>query len=82
MKLVHLNAGEFLKAEQFSYAAKKEEYEPFFNSLRGKWGWDTAYVATEEDKAAEKKGNLLLAAVLVIITSGPLGFFYYVSQQC
>lgn len=75
-------AGEFLKAEQFSYAAKKEEYEPFFTSLRGKWGWDTVYVASDEDKAAEKKGNLVLVAVLALMASAPLGFFYYVTFQC
>ena len=70
-------AGEFLKADKISYAAKKEEYDPFFTSLGGKWGWDTVYVASEEEKKAEKQVNALLVVAATLLVIAPLGAFYY-----
>ena len=76
-------AGEFLKADKISYAAKKEEYDPFFTSLGGKWGWDTVYVASEEEKKAEMQVNALLVVAATLLVIAPLGaFYYYWYYQC
>ena len=59
-----------------SYAAKKEEYDPFFTVLADKWGWDTVYVATEEDKAAAALQNKLIFAAAVVLIAAPLLWVY------
>lgn len=75
-------AGEFLKADTISYAPTREDYEPLFAALRSKWGWDTMYVATEEEKAASRRNNAILLAIAGSLLVAPLAFVYYLSFQC
>lgn len=64
-------AGAFLKADTISYAPKKAEYDPYFSRLNGKWGWDTVYVATDEEKKEDSLGNRALTAAVTALMVSP-----------
>jgi NADPH-dependent 2,4-dienoyl-CoA reductase/sulfur reductase-like enzyme len=79
---IHPSAGEFLKADTISYAAKKEELDPYFTSLAGKWGWDTVYLPSAEEKATSATNNTLLFAISSLLIIAPLAWVYFVYIQC
>jgi hypothetical protein len=72
-----LRAGEFLKVDTISYAAKREEYDALFSSLRGKFGWNTGYIASEEDKEQAGKDNVRLAFLCAGIVGSPFVLLYF-----
>lgn len=61
-------ASEFLKASDLPpLGPTKEEYDPFFTSLNGKWGWDTVYsqsTASKEEEEASSVTNTVLGVFL------------------
>ena len=67
-------AGKFLKADTMSYAATKEEYDPFFSALSGIGKWTDTYVESEEEKARQERDNMLLFAGALALMATPIGF--------
>jgi hypothetical protein len=75
-----LDAGEFLKADKMSFGATLEDRNQraaLFAGLRG--GWDTAYVASEEDKLEARRNNAILLALTVSIVVAPIAMVYYLA---
>ena len=67
-------AGKFLKADTMSYAATREEYDPFFTALSGIGKWTDPYVESEEEKARQARDNMLLFAGALALMATPIGF--------
>jgi hypothetical protein len=73
-KHVPMSAGKFLKADKMSYAAKKEEYDPFFAAVSGIGKWKLYYEESEEEKARQARENTLLFAGALALMATPIGF--------
>lgn len=64
-------ASDFLKADTIDYGPSKEDYEPFFTSLNGKWGWDTVYTASKEEVEEASLTNTVLTVIATTIMMAP-----------
>jgi hypothetical protein len=69
-----------LKTDTMALGASLEDRDQraaLFASLRG--GWDTAYVASEEDKREARRNNAILLVLSVTIVVAPIGIVYYLA---
>ena len=56
------------------FAVKKEEMDPFFTQLNGKWGWDTVYTPSAEEKEELSGANAVLTALATLLMLSPFIF--------
>lgn len=67
--LFGFEAMDFLKAHQFSYGVKKEEYSKYFRNLADR---NQIYVGSEEDRARDAELERLSTAVAVAVVVFPI----------
>lgn len=73
-------AGQFLKTDTVALGSSLEDRDQraaLFAGLRG--SWDSAYMASEEDKREAKRNNTILLALSVSIVVAPIGIVYYLA---
>ncbi|KAG2493228.1 hypothetical protein HYH03_008644 [Edaphochlamys debaryana] len=67
--LFSFEAMEFMKADQFSYAVKKDDYDKYFRPIADR---NSIYVATEEERAADEAAARAASWVALAVILAPV----------